>query len=75
MVTAVFSTCSFLASRSTAKLLCEDDEVAYGDFAYLGVEKREEIQQDEHLKNIDFRINRSPSRNRISEKYEGIDWD
>ena len=32
----------------TAKLIREDDEVVYGDSGYLGIEKREEIQSDEH---------------------------
>lgn len=37
----------------TAKLIREDDEVVYGDSGYLGIEKREEIQSDEHLSAID----------------------
>ena len=34
----------------THNLLLEDDEVMYGDSGYLGVEKREEIAGDEHLR-------------------------
>lgn len=41
-----------------AKLLREDDEVVYGDSAYLGIEKRDEIKQDAHLPAIEYRINR-----------------
>ena len=37
----------------------DDDEVGYGDSGYLGVEKRSEIIEDEHLSKVDFRI--SPS--------------
>ena len=38
-----------------SKLLREDDEVVYGDSAYLGLEKREEIKNisislEQHLK-------------------------
>ena len=42
------------------KLLREDDEFAYGDSGYIGIEKRDEIKNNEHFKNIDFRINRRP---------------
>ncbi len=43
-----------------SKLIREDDEVVYGDSGYLGIEKRAEISQDEHLSTIDYRINRRP---------------
>ncbi len=42
------------------KLLREDDEVAYGDSGYIGLEKRDEIINNEHLSKIDFRIVRRP---------------
>ena len=42
------------------KLLREDDEVAYGDSGYIGIEKREEIVNNEHFSKIDFRIVRRP---------------
>jgi len=45
----------------TCKLIRKDDDVVYGDSGYLGIEKRNEIKNDEHLHNIDFRINRRPS--------------
>lgn len=57
-----------------AKLLREDDEVAYGDSAYLGIEKRDEIKNDPHLSAIEYRINRRPGRlPRVSDN--AIDWE
>jgi transposase, IS5 family len=41
-----------------SSLIREDDEVVYGDAGYIGVEKREEIAGDEHLRTISYRINR-----------------
>ena len=56
------------------KLLREDDEVVYGDSAYLGLEKRDEIKQDPCLSAIEFRINRRPGRlPRVSDNT--IDWE
>ena len=45
-----------------AKLLREDDEVVYGDSAYLGLEKRDEVKHDPQLSTIEYRINRRPGR-------------
>jgi IS5 family transposase len=57
-----------------AKLIREDDEVAYGDSGYLGIQKRPEVRDDAHLSTIDYRINRRPhSLPRISDK--SIDWE
>lgn len=57
-----------------AKLLREDDEVVYGDSAYLGLEKRDEIKQNPQRSTIAFRVNRRPSRlPRVSDN--DIDWD
>ena len=42
------------------KLLREDDHVAYGDSGYIGIEKRDEIKNNEHFRKIDFRISRRP---------------
>lgn len=57
-----------------ADLIREDDEVVYGDSGYLGIEKREEIQSDEHLSAIDYRINRRPGKlPKVSDN--AIDWD
>ena len=43
-----------------SKLLREDDEFVYGDSGYIGIEKREEIKNNEHFSKIDFRISRRP---------------
>ena len=57
-----------------AKLLREDDEVVYGDSAYLGLEKRPEVKNNPQLSAIDFRINRRPGRlPRVSDN--AIDWE
>ena len=57
-----------------AKLLREDDEVVYGDSAYLGLEKRDEIKQNPQRSTIDFRVNRRIGRlPRVSDN--AIDWE
>lgn len=57
-----------------ASLIREDDEVVYGDSGYLGVEKRDEVNNDPHLSGIDYRINRRPkSLPRVSDN--AIDWE
>ena len=57
-----------------AKLLREDDEVVYGDSAYLGIEKREEIQNNAQFSSIQYRINRRPGRlPRVSGNT--VDWE
>ena len=56
------------------KLLREDDDVAYGDSGYIGIEKRDEIKNNEHFSKIDFRINRRPkSLPQVSD--HAIDWE
>ena len=44
-----------------SELIREDDEVVYGDSAYLGLQKRPEVAGDERLSSIDYRINLRPS--------------
>ncbi len=57
-----------------ASLIREDDEVVYGDSAYLGIQKRPEVAGDEHLSCIDYRINRRPgSLARVSDGAR--DWE
>lgn len=57
-----------------AKLIRADDEVVYGDSGYLGIQKRPEVRDDEHLSMIDYRINRRPhSLPKVSDN--AIDWD
>ena len=58
----------------TANLIREDDEAVDGDSGYLGVQKRSEIQQNEHFSKVDFRINRRPkSLPKVSD--HAIDWE
>ena len=58
------------------KLFREDDEVGYGDSGYLGMEKRPEFRNNEHLRNLVFRINRRPSSIRVNkDNYGGFNWD
>lgn len=58
----------------THNLLRKDDKVVYGDSGYIGVEKREEIKEDENFSTIDFRITRRPkSLPRVSDN--AIDWE
>lgn len=57
-----------------ARLLREDDEVVYGDSAYLGLEKRDEIKQKPQRSTIDFRVNQQPGRlPRVSDN--ATDWE
>ena len=56
-------------------LIRPDDDVVYGDSGYRGIEKRPEIQQDEHTANIDYRIALRPSQLKTSPTYTGINWD
>lgn len=58
----------------TSKLLRADDEVVYGDSGYTGIEKRDEIKNNENFSKIDFRINRRPkSLPKVSGN--AIDWE
>lgn len=59
----------------TAKLIRDDDEVVYGDSGYSGADKREEIRNDEHLSNVEFRTNKRPSSIKVPKSYKGINWD
>ena len=57
-----------------AALIREDDEVVYGDSGYLGIQKRPEVTNNEHLSSIDYRINRRPgSLPKVSDN--AIDWE
>ena len=58
----------------THELLRKDDEVVYGDSGYVGVGKRPEIAENEHFKDIDFRITRRPkSLPKVSDN--AFDWE
>lgn len=57
-----------------ADLIREDDEVVYGNSAYLGIQKRPEVADDAHLFGIDYRIARRPgSFVRVADK--AFDWE
>ena len=57
----------------TSERIREDDEAVYGDSGYLGIEKREEAVQNEHLSSVDCRINLRPGRfSKVSDN--AIDW-
>ena len=58
-----------------AKLIRDDDEVIYGDSGYSGMEKRPEVESDEHLSQVEYRINVRPSSIKISKNYTGRNWD
>lgn len=62
-------------SVETVKLIRPDDTVVYGDSGYLGVQKQERVQNDEHLSQIDFRINKRPSSLKTEKSYTGIHWE
>lgn len=72
-VTATSANVHDIAEAS--KLIRPDDEVVYGDSGYLGIEKREEIQSDEHLSKIDFRINRRPGKAYRKYSNDGQAWE
>lgn len=59
----------------THNLVREDDNVVYGDSGYLGIEKHDEIKNDKHLRDVEFRINRRPSSIKTPDNYKGINWD
>ena len=57
-----------------AGLLRKDDGVVYGDSAYLGIEKRDEIRNSPQLSAITYRINRRSSQlPKVSDN--AIDWE
>ena len=61
--------------EEAGKLLRKDDKVAYGDSGYSGIEKRNDIKNDEQFSKIEFRINRRPSSIKVPDSYKGINWD
>lgn len=58
-----------------AKLIREDDEVMYGDSGYSGMAKRPEVKSDEHLSKMELRTNVRPSSIKVSDTYQGIQWE
>ena len=58
-----------------AKLIRDDDEVVYGDSGYSGMDKRPEVESDEHLSQIEYRTNVRPSSIKVPKSYIGRNWD
>ena len=58
-----------------ANLIRPDDDVVYGDSGYSGLEKRDEIKADKHLSSIEYRTNKRPSSLKMSDDFDGINWD
>jgi IS5 family transposase len=62
------------------KLVRSDDDFVNGDAGYLGIEKREEIRNDEHLSQIDWRINKRKGKDLAHEAgiykkvMQHLDW-
>jgi IS5 family transposase len=50
------------------KLIREDDNFVNADAGYVGIEKREEIKNDEHLSKVDYRVNKRKGADRKREK-------
>lgn len=61
--------------RETPHLVREDDKVVYGDSGYTGVEKREEIRNDEHLSTVEYRTTRRPKSTKPPQGQPFMDWD
>ena len=75
-VTGVTATAANVHDIVEAKnLLRPDDDVAYGDSGYLGIENREEIRFDPHLSQIDYRINRRPGTTYRKAANDGQAWE
>ena len=62
-------------STEAHKLIREDDEVVYGDSGYIGVPKQEIIKNDEHLSQVEFRINQRPSSLKTAPEFTGINFE
>ena len=64
----------FVAYEEAHKLIRDEDDTAWADAGYVGIEKRPEIADNEHLKDVDWRINRR--RSKIIKEYpEGLSRD
>ena len=54
--------------REAHKLVRKDDDFVNGDAGYIGIERRKEIAEDEHLSKVQWRINRRKGGERKREK-------
>ena len=59
----------------THELIGKDDRTVYGDSVYLGMEKRAEIRENPDLSDVDYRIAKRPSQNRMTKEYKGTNWE
>ena len=57
------------------ELIRKDDRTGYGDAGHLGVEKRTEIRENPDLSDVDYRIAKRPSQNRMTKEYKGTNWE
>ena len=58
----------------THVLIREDDHIVYGDSGYLGVEKRTKIREAPALSDVDYRIAKRPSQNRMTKERRETNW-
>lgn len=58
-----------------ANLVRDDDTVVYGDSGYSGLPNRDDIRNDAHLSQIEYRTNLRPGSTRPSKKHPFMDWD
>ena len=59
----------------THERIRKDDHIVYGDSGYFGVEKRTEIRETPALSDVDYRITKRPSQNRMTKEYKGANWE
>ena len=61
--------------NETEKLIRDDDDVVYGDSAYLNAASHLPSMAPERVASIDFRVNARPSSVKMPKEYEGFRWD
>lgn len=61
--------------REAHNLVREDDMVVYGDSGYMGIGKRVEIREDEHLARVEYRTARRPKCTTPPKSQPFIDWE
>ena len=59
----------------THNLIRKDDHTVYAGSGYLGIANRDEIKDDKHRPQIDYRVAVRPSWPCITPKYKGSNWD
>ena len=61
--------------REAHNLVREDDTVVYGDSGYMGIGKRVEIRENEHLARVEYRTARRPKSTTPPKSQPFIDWE